>query len=86
MAKEKVRIRKAPKLLPFMLLFAVIGAVVAFILNASIPDNARTAQPILGYLVGYLTVLGGILGLIVALVWDNISRMRSKTVEAERSR
>lgn len=86
MAKEKVQIRKAPKFLPFMLLFAGVGVVVALILNLFISDSERTAEPILGFLVAYLGGLGGAFGLVVALVIDYISRKRSKTLEAERSR
>ena len=86
MPKEKVRIRKAPKYLPFMILFGVIGFFVALFLNANIDESTRTAQPILGYLIGYLVVLGAIVGLIVVLILDYISRKRAKTVDATRSR
>jgi hypothetical protein len=86
MAKQLVRIRKAPKLLPFLLLFAVIGLITALVLNSTISDEVRTAQPIFGYLVVWLTLFGGVVGLIVALIWDNVSRLRAKTVDAERSR
>lgn len=86
MPKEKVQIRKAPKFLPFLILFAVVGVVVALILNSFITDADRTAQPILGYLVAWLAGFGGAFGIVVALVIDFISRKRSKTLEAERSR
>lgn len=86
MPKEKVQIRKAPKFLPFLILFAVVGVVVALILNTFISDADRTAQPILGYLVAYLAGIGGAFGLVVALVLDFISRKRSKTLDATRSR
>ncbi len=86
MPKEKVQIRKAPKFLPFLILFAVVGVVVALILNSFISDADRTAQPILGYLVAYLAGVGGAFGLVVALVFDFISRKRSKTLDATRSR
>jgi multisubunit Na+/H+ antiporter MnhB subunit len=86
MPKEKVRIRKAPKFLPFMILFGAVGFVVALFLNFNIDEESRTAQPILGYLVGYLVILGVVVGLIVALLIDFISRKRAKTVEATRSR
>lgn len=86
MPKEKVRIRKAPKYLPFMILFGAIGFIVALVLNANIDEESRTAQPILGFLIGYLVVLGAIFGLIVVLILDYISRKRAKTVEATRSR
>lgn len=86
MAKEKVQIRKAPRFLPFLILFAVIGVIIALILNASVSDADRTAQPVLGVLMAYLAGIGGAFGLVFALVLDFISRKRSKTVEAERSR
>ena len=86
MAKEKVEIRKAPKFLPFMILFGVVGVVVALILNANIPESSRTAQPILGYLVAYLAAAGAVVGLVIALVLDFVSRKRAKTLDAERSR
>lgn len=86
MPKEKVQIRKAPKFLPFLILFAVVGVVVALILNSFISDADRTAQPILGYLIAWLAGIGGAFGLVFALVLDFISRKRSKTVEATRSR
>ena len=86
MAKQKVRIRKAPKLLPFLLLFAGLGLITALVLNSTISDEVRTTQPIFGYLVVWGTMLGGVIGLIVALIWDNISRLSAKTVDAERSR
>lgn len=86
MAKENVRIRKAPKFLPFLILFAIVGVVVAIILNLFISDADRTTAPILGYLIAVLGGLGGVFGLLVALVLDFISGKRSKTLEAERSR
>ena len=86
MPKEKVQIRKAPKFLPFLILFAALGVVVALILNTFISDADRTAQPILGYLIAYLAGIGAAFGLVVALVIDFISRKRSKTLEATRSR
>ena len=86
MPKEKVQIRKAPKFLPFLILFALVGIVVALILNSFISDADRTAQPILGYLIAWLAGIGGAFGLVFALVLDFISRKRSKTVEATRSR
>lgn len=86
MAKEKVRIRKAPKYLPFMLLFAGVGFISALVLFASIDDSAKTGASIFGMLVGYLSAAGAAVGLIVALIVDWISTKRTKTLTAERSR
>lgn len=86
MAKVKVQIRKAPKFLPFLILFALIGIVSALIMNTFVSEADRTAQPILGYLVATLGSIGAAFGLLVALFLDYISRKRSKTLDAERSR
>ena len=86
MPKEKVQIRKAPKFLPFLILFAAIGIVVALILNTFISYAVFCLKKKKGYLIAYLAGIGGAFGLLVALVIDFISRKRSKTLEATRSR
>lgn len=86
MAKETVRIRKAPKYLSFMLLFATIGFVVAIVVYLNIEELARSNASIFGLLVGYFSAAGAGFGLIFSLIIDGISRMRTKTAVAERSR
>jgi hypothetical protein len=86
MAKENVTIRKAPKYLPFLLVFASFGFIAAVIVYLNIDESSKGNASILGLLLAYFSGAGAALGLVVALVIDGVSRLRAKTVEAERSR
>jgi hypothetical protein len=79
---QDVRIRRAPKYLPFLLLGGVIGFIVALIIGFSIPADQLTAQPIQGYLVVFLTGIGVGLGIVTALIIDRISSARAKVATA----
>jgi hypothetical protein len=79
---EQVTIRRSPKFLQFLLSGAILGLIVAFLLNASIAPDARSGAPILGYLVAFSVGLGAGLGMIVAVILDRIGSARSKTLEA----
>ena len=78
----EVQIRRAPKYLPFMITGAAAGVILAVILNTLIPDEQRTGQPILGYLIVFLGALGFALGIVSALVFDRVFRARAQTLEA----
>ena len=87
MAKTKeqrvdVSIRRSPKYLSFIIIGAVLGIVTAFILNAVVPDDQRSAEPVLGYLVAFLAGVGAALGIIAALVLDRIFAARAKVAKA----
>lgn len=87
MAKSKeqtveVSIRRSPKYLNFIILGAVIGIIVALILNAGIPESARTDAPVLGYLVAFLAGGGAALGIIAAVVLDRLFATRAKVAKA----
>jgi len=86
MPKETVRIRRAPKYLPFLLLFATIGAIAAVIIYLNIDDATQGTASIFGLLLTFCSVAGASVGLILALVLDGVSRLRAKTAVAERSR
>jgi membrane associated rhomboid family serine protease len=79
---QQVRIRRTPKFLPFLITGAVIGVIVAVILGLSIPADAKTPEPIVTYLIGYLGALGAVAGIVTAVVADRIGVARAKTVEA----
>ena len=79
---QDVRIRRAPKYLPFLLLGGVIGFIAAVIIGFSIPAEQATAQPIQGYLVVFLTGIGVGLGILTALILDRISSARAKVASA----
>jgi NADH:ubiquinone oxidoreductase subunit K len=86
MPKETVSIRRAPKYLPFLLLFATIGLITAVVVYLNIDEAAKGNASIFGLLVTFLSAAGAAIGLGVALIVDGVSRLRSKTVVAERSR
>ena len=79
---EQVSIRRSPKFFPFLLTGGILGLIVAFILNALITPDARTAAPILGYLVAFSVAIGAGLGISAAVILDRIGSARSKTLEA----
>jgi membrane associated rhomboid family serine protease len=79
---QQVRIRRTPKFLPFLITGAVIGVIIAVILGLSIPADAKTPEPIVTYLIGYLGAIGAVAGIVTAVVVDRIGVARAKTVEA----
>ena len=79
---EQVSIRRSPKFFPFLLTGGIIGLILAFILNAGISPEARTAAPILGYLVAFLAAIGAGAGVTIAVILDRIGTARAKTLEA----
>lgn len=79
---QQVRIRRTPKFLPFLITGAVIGVIIAVILGLSIPADAKTPEPIVTYLIGYLGAIGAVVGIVTAVVADRIGVARAKTVEA----
>lgn len=79
---EKVTVRRSPKYLTFMITGGVIGLIVAGILGLTIPEQQRTAEPIVTLLFAYLGGIGVVLGVIAALIVDRIGLAKAKTVEA----
>ncbi len=79
---ESVKIRRAPKFLPFLLTGGVIGIVLALIVGLAIPEQQRTAQPIITYLLAYFGGIGVALGIVAAVVADRVGLARAKSLEA----
>ena len=77
-----LKVRRAPKFLPFIIAGVLLGIIVAFILNATIAPENRTAANILGYLVLYCAAAGLGLGMLSAIVLDAVSAARAKQVSA----
>lgn len=87
MAKKKaevttVRVRKAPKLIPFMAVGTTFGALLGVGAYFVVPESARTDANILGVLVVFLGAIGFMSGTLMALVFDWVSRARSQELEA----
>lgn len=81
-----VRIRRAPKYGPFLIIGGGIAAIVTFILTMSFPvDPAVGVGPLFGYFSLFGIPAGVAVGALVALVFDRVSirRARAATVEHE---
>lgn len=79
---EKVKVRRSPKYLTFIITGAVIGVIVAGVFGLTIPEQQQTAEPVVTYLIAYLGGIGVVLGIVVALIVDRIGLAKAKTVEA----
>jgi len=78
----EVKIRRSARFLPFMLTGAVLGIVVALLISLAIPEQQRTAQPIVTYLVAFLGGSGFFVGLVAALILERIFIARAKAAVA----
>ena len=81
----EVRIRRAPRLPVFLLLGAVFGVVVALIATAlgNVDPKVGFAGTF-GYLCIYGIPIGIVVGAIVGLALDRVSRRRSRVISMER--
>lgn len=81
-SNEQVKIRRTPKFLEFILTGAGLGVVIALIVGFSIPEQQRTAEPIITYLVAYFAGFGAAAGIILAITLDWIFSKQAKQLEA----
>lgn len=85
--RRRVRVRRSPKISVFLLLGAVIGALVAIVaVNVTPPDPSSTTPEVqtVAFLIALLAPLGALAAGFVALVIDRVLERRAKTVDAER--
>lgn len=82
--EEEVEIRRAPKLLPWMLTGAILGIALALILGFLTPSNPELPANFLGLLLISLGALGLGLGAGFAIVYDLISSRRARRAIANR--
>ena len=80
----EVEIRRAPKLLAFLLTGAAIGVAIAFVLYLFIPEDARSAANILGLLIVALGSLGLGLGITLSIFIDIRTAKRTKSALVNR--
>ncbi len=78
----EVSIRRVPRFLPFILTGGILGVLVALLIGLSIPEEQRTAEPIVTYLVAYIGGIGVVLGIVAALILDRIGQAKAKRAEA----
>ena len=82
---ETVKIRRAPKFIPFMLTGVFLGGIVALVLTLSITTEVgRTAGFITQVLV-YCLGLGAGVGVIAAVVFDVVTGRKPKDVQVSKS-
>lgn len=77
-SKAIVEIRKAPRIIPFVITAAVIGLVISVITSLVIKAPAS----FFGYVVGWGTIAFAAIGLIVSVVLEQISHSRTKRLDA----
>ncbi|MFC5502168.1 hypothetical protein ACFPJ4_07945 [Lysinimonas soli] len=81
----QVRVRRAPRLPVFLLLGAVVGAIVTLIVTGLAPADPKIGfAATYGYFCFYGVPAGVVLGAIVGLLLDRRSVRRSRIVAAER--
>ena len=82
---ETVKIRRAPKFIPFMLTGVLLGGIVALALTLLITtEEGKTAGFITQILV-YCLGLGGGVGLVAAVVFDAVTARKLKDVQVSKS-
>ena len=82
---ETVKIRRAPKFIPFMLTGVLLGGVVALALTLLITtEEGKTAGFITQILV-YCLGLGGGVGLVAAVVFDAVTARKLKDVQVSKT-
>ena len=80
-----VTIRRAPKVGVFLILGGALGAIVTLVITLLQPDEAKIGYAsLLGYFLLFGIPAGVVVGALVALVLDRLSRRRVRTVTAER--
>jgi hypothetical protein len=83
--KSEVRIRRAPKLPVFLILGAAVGAIATLVLTSLYPaDPSVGFAATFGYFLLFGVPAGVVLGAVVGLILDAVSRRRARTVLAER--
>lgn len=81
---EEVEIRRAPKIVPFMLTGVVLGMVLALLAFLIIPESQRSSENIFGLLLLSFGSLFGGVGVAFSIALDLVTARRAKRATAER--
>lgn len=81
---EEVEIRRAPKIVPFMLTGVALGMVLALLAFLIIPESQRSSENILGLLLLSFGSLFGGVGVAFSIALDLVTARRAKRAMAER--
>ena len=83
--ETEVTIRRAPKIGVFLILGGAVGSIATLVLTMLQPADKNVGYPALfGYFLLYGLPAGVVLGAVVALILDRISRSRARTATAQR--
>ena len=87
MAKQKVTVRRAPKLVAFVATGFLFGVVVAAIVSFGMPtDPAVGAGATFGFFAIMFSLVGMGAGAVVGLILDRSTRTHAATAEVSRTR
>lgn len=82
----EARVRRAPRLPVFLVLGAVLGVIAALVLTAVGQLDPKVGfGATFGYLCLWCIPLGILVGALVAIVIDQVSRRRARLVSVERA-
>lgn len=82
---ETVKIRRAPKFIPFMLTGVLLGGVVAIALSLLITTQEGKTAGFITQILVYCLGLGAGVGLVAAAIFDAVTARRSKDVQVSKS-
>ena len=81
---ETVKIRRAPKFIPFSLTGIALGAVIAIVLSLTIDNPDAKTPGFITQLLIYSLAGGAGFGVVVAVVVELLSNRRTKEAEASK--
>jgi len=83
--EEEMRVRRAPKLAPFVLLGIAVGLIGTLLATSFFPADPSVGFAVLaGYFSLYGVTAGLVLGILVWLVLDRRSKREEKSARARR--
>ena len=81
---ETVKIRRAPKFIPFMFTGFLLGGIVAIVLSLLITTQEGKTAGFITQILVYCLGLGAGLGAVAGVIIDGFSNRRIKEVEASK--
>jgi uncharacterized protein (DUF58 family) len=82
---ETVKIRRAPKFIPFMFTGFLLGGIVAIALSLLITTQEGKTAGFITQILVYCLGLGAGLGLLAAVIFDAVTARRLKDVQVSKS-
>jgi uncharacterized protein (DUF58 family) len=82
---ETVKIRRAPKFIPFMFTGFLLGGVMAIALSLLITTQEGKTAGFITQILVYCLGLGAGLGLLAAVIFDAVTARRLKDVQVSKS-